>query len=114
MTIRNNLTHLVKSFPSYGKKIYNTRKLYPQSINQLPVTYFTDSFNRHKISRLCTSENCNTISINDSSLAMTEIYKFNPLPVMINAFKITMLRWQHDPEFNIESFKKGTKQVRVV
>jgi len=114
MTIRNILTHLVKSFPSYGKKIYNTRKLYPQSINEVPVTYFTNSFNRHKISQLCTSENCNPISMNDSSLLMIEMYGLSPLLLMRNAFKLTMLRWQHDPEFNLESFKKGTKQVRIV
>jgi len=112
MAIRNILTQLVKSFPSYGKKIYNTRKLYPQSINQVPVTYFTDSLNRYKISQPCTSENYNPISMNDSWV-FTEMYRIGYPLLIKNAIKIAMLRWQHDPEFNLESFKKGTKQVRI-
>lgn len=116
MIIKNILTHLVKSFPSHGNKISNTRKLYPQSIiiNQVPVTYFTDSFNRYKISQLCTSENYNPISMKDSSWVIIKKYRIGYSQLFKNLFKTSMLRWQHDPEFNLESFKKGTKQVRIV
>lgn len=114
MTIINILTHLVKSFPSYGKKISYTRKLYPQLINQVPVTYFTGSFNQYKISQLCTYEYCNQISMNDSVWVILKKYRIGYPQLFKNAFKTIMLRWRHDPEFDLESFKKGTKQVRSV
>lgn len=39
-------------------------------------------------------------------------YRINYLSSLKNIFQTTKLKLKYDPDFNIESFKKGTKQVR--
>jgi len=51
-------------------------------------------------------------TMDDSSWEMKK-YQIGYPYIFKNLFKTTMLRWQYDPDFNLESFKKGTKQVRI-
>lgn len=39
-------------------------------------------------------------------------YRINYLSNLKNIFQTTKLKLKYDPDFNVESFKKGTKQVR--
>lgn len=114
MSIRNKLTHLGKPFQIYGKKVSNILKLYPESSYQVPFKCFTDSFYRYKIPQQFTTKNYFPFSINDSSWVIIKTYRIAYPRHIKNQFQTTMIKWQHDSEFNLESFKKGTKQVRTV
>jgi len=111
MIIKPILTHLFKSFQSHGRKACNTWKWYTDY--KVPLTNLTGRFYPHKSSQMCTSENYYPSSINDSSWGIKQHYKVGYLALLKTHYKITMLQWEHDPEFDIESFKRGTKQVRI-
>jgi len=111
MIIKPILTRLFKSFQSHGRKACNTRKWYTDY--NVPLTNLMGRFYPHKISQMCTSENYYPSSVNDSSWEIIKHYQVGYLTRLKTQYKMTMLQWEHDPEFNIESFKKGTKQVRI-
>jgi len=106
------LTHLFKSLQSHGRKACNTRKWYTDY--KVPLINLTGRFYPHKVSQMCTSENYYPSAVNDNSWGIIRhYYKVNNLALLKTQYKIIMLQRQHDPKFNIESFKKGTKQVRI-
>ncbi|XP_050062174.1 uncharacterized protein LOC114120622 isoform X2 [Aphis gossypii] len=56
---------------------------------------------------------CNTwkCSVNNSSGGIIQRYKLGKIAFLKAQYKMTMLQREHDPEFNVESFKKGAKQA---
>lgn len=49
-------------------------------------------------------------NFNDTELGNK--YRINHFINLRNILETTRLRWQHDSDFNLESFKRGTRQVR--
>lgn len=108
MVIKPILFHLFKSFQSHGTKVCNTRKWYTDY--KVPLTNITGRLNPDKVSQMCTYY---PSSVKDCSWGIIKHYKVGYLALLKTQYKLTMLQWEDDPEFDIESFKKGTKQVRI-
>lgn len=86
-------------------KILHNRKHTTQSINLVPNN--NDIYNKSK-----------QYAINqyDSSLWNTQYkipnsYRIKHFSNLMNTYKMMNLWWQHDRDFNLQSFKRGTKQV---
>lgn len=109
MNFKNTLTHILTKFRYHNRVLPNTRVLYSQSrvlINQNHKLF-------QKIQPSTIKQYNPTLFNITNKNAFNQRQNFNFLHDLKNKYQTTRLQWQYDPDFNLESFKRGSKQVRI-
>lgn len=113
MNIKTSVSHTFTKFLGHKKILSKVRPLSPRSINLVRENCFEIKNTKHKP--------CTTTIFYPNSLYKT--YPHNDLIKirfkdnflnLKNTIKIARLRWKHDPNFDVESFKKGANQVKII
>lgn len=114
MNLKQLLTRTLTNICCKNNILYDAKILHYQ-----PTTF---NFNNYHTSKILINDQYNPLQIFktkkscssffDYSIEMnTSYYQPNYFNSLKNKFQISKLRFQHDPNFNMESFKRGTKQV---
>lgn len=100
MNIKTAVTHLFSKFQCHNKILTKVRPLYLQPLNLVGNnnykyinTSFVPCMTKYLYPNLFYNANNNLVNLK-------------------NRIKIARLRYRHDPDFDIESFKKGVNQVK--
>lgn len=110
MIIKNALKCILTKIQCNNKVLSDRLKLYSQSMH---LVGNSNNYNYHyrNICQLHETNNYDSRIITNCNFNVKNGYRIKQIPNLINRFKILKLMWQHDPDFNLESYKRGTKQV---
>lgn len=100
MNIKTTVTHIFTKLQCQNKIFTKVRPLYPRLLNLVG-----DNNYKYKNTIL---QPCMTKYLYSNLLYNTNIHLVN----LKNRIQIAGLRYRHDPNFDIESFKKGVNQVK--
>lgn len=109
MNIKNSLVRIFTKVHCHNTMLSDRWKLHSKSINFINNSNY--QYNNNIICNLLGTNNYDSRIITNYTFKVKNGYRMKHIPNLINKYKIMKLWWQHDSDFNLESYKKGTKQV---
>lgn len=101
MSIINFSTNILTRFKCFGKIVSNGPR------QNVLTRIFNNSNAFQKLQLYPDKRYCQSMFSN----RMYHTYRINYLQQFVNTIDIARLKWRHDPDFNIESFGIGARQV---
>lgn len=94
-------------YQNHKNVLFNVRSMCSHS-----TQFVRDNNRRVKLLQTHTAKHNNGLLFGSTNNEKIQLkYRTNFMTSLKNAFEITKLCWKHDPNFNIKSFEKGSKQV---